>query len=124
MRDFGGIKYAFKLLVFPDARLFQCANSESKLAWMEAFEGAKRNRQKQHDEIALKRSDTIKQREAKSNRNKNLFPTMGHSTESSNNPFYENERNSEAVILIKIHCYGETSLAYHKGQPTANPCGG
>merc|ERR1712141_341741 len=60
VRDFGGIKYAFKLLVFPDARLFQCANSEAKLAWMEAFEGAKRNRQKQHDEIALKRSDTIK----------------------------------------------------------------
>ena len=77
VRDFGGIKYAFKLLVFPDARLFQCANSEAKLAWMEAFEGAKRNRQKQHDEIALKRSDTIKQREAKSNRKKSLFQTMG-----------------------------------------------
>ena len=98
VRDFGGIKYAFKLLVFPDARLFQCANSESKLAWMEAFEGAKRNRQKQHDEIALKRSDTIKQREAKSNRNKSMFQTVGKIKESSNNPFDEdNESNNQEV---------------------------
>ena len=99
VRDFGGIKYAFKLLVFPDARLFQCANSEAKLAWMEAFEGAKRNRQKQHDEIALKRSDTIKQREAKSNRKKSLFQTMGASTESSKNPFDEENENEGNDIL-------------------------
>ena len=66
---------------------------------MEAFEGAKRNRQKQHDEIALKRSDTIKQREAKSNRNKNMFPTIGQPTETSNNPFdEENECDVEKEI--------------------------
>ena len=95
VRDFGGIKYAFKLLVFPDARLFQCATPEAKLAWMEAFEEAKRNRQKQHDEIALKRSDTIKQREAKSSRNKNLFQTMSHMNESSKNPFDDANENGE-----------------------------
>jgi hypothetical protein len=30
VRDLGGIKHAFKLLVFPDARLFQCANAVAK----------------------------------------------------------------------------------------------
>ena len=30
VRDLGGIKHTFKLLVFPEARLFQCANSEAK----------------------------------------------------------------------------------------------
>ena len=30
VRDLGGIKYTFKLLVFPEARLFQCANGEAK----------------------------------------------------------------------------------------------
>lgn len=30
VRDLGGIKHAFKLLVFPDARLFQCANGDAK----------------------------------------------------------------------------------------------
>ena len=78
---------------------------------MEAFEGAKRNRQKQQDEIALKRSDTIKQREAKSNRNKNLFPTIGHSKESSKNPFdeegeddmYQLSPRDSTVVLSLIH---------------------
>lgn len=121
MRDFGGIKFAFKLLVFPDARLFQCANSESKLAWMEAFEGAKRNRQKQQDEIALKRSDTIKQREAKSNRNKNLFPTMGHSTESSKNPFdeeSEDDMNKESQRASTVNSSRHNAKA---SGSTANP---
>ena len=30
VRDLGGIKHAFKLLVFPETRLFQCANAPAK----------------------------------------------------------------------------------------------
>ena len=30
VRDLGGIKHTFKLLVFPESRLFQCANAEAK----------------------------------------------------------------------------------------------
>ena len=30
VRDLGGIKHAFKLLLSPEARLFQCANAEAK----------------------------------------------------------------------------------------------
>ena len=102
VRDFGGLKYAFKLLVFPDARLFQCATSEAKLAWMKAFEEAKRNRQKQHDEIAFKRSDTIRKREEKSNRNRNLFQTIGQLAESSKNPFdEENEDDLNKDVNIR-----------------------
>ncbi len=63
VRDLGGLKHAFKLLVFPDARLFQCADGADKQGWMEAFEGAKRQRQKELETVALKRSDTITHRE-------------------------------------------------------------
>ena len=62
VRD-GGLKNAFKLLVFPDARLFQCANQPGKLEWMETFENAKKMRQKEQETQALKRSDTITMRE-------------------------------------------------------------
>ena len=82
VRDFGGIKCAFRLLVFPDARLFQCANAESKTTWMEAFENAKRSRQKQRDEVALRRSDTLRQ-------SSNRFATVGK--KESTNPFDEVE---------------------------------
>ena len=30
VRDLGGIKHTFKLLVYPDPRLFQCANADAK----------------------------------------------------------------------------------------------
>ena len=30
VRDLGGIKHTFKLLVYPEPRLFQCANAEAK----------------------------------------------------------------------------------------------
>lgn len=30
VRDLGGIKHTFKLLVSPEARLFQCANADAK----------------------------------------------------------------------------------------------
>jgi hypothetical protein len=30
VRDLGGMKHAFKLLVFPETRLFQCANAPAK----------------------------------------------------------------------------------------------
>ncbi len=62
VRDFGGTKNTFKLLVFPEARLFQCANSDSKTQWMDAFENAKKSRQKEHESALLKRQDTLQQR--------------------------------------------------------------
>jgi len=88
VRDFGGIKCAFRLLVFPDARLFQCANAESKSIWMEAFENAKRSRQKQRDEVALRRSDTLRQ-SLMSTRGSIFSPLRGNATGGGvgGNPF-------------------------------------
>ncbi len=63
VRDLGGVKHAFKLLVFPEARLFAAANAGAKQEWMDAFETAKKRRQKEQETQALKRSDTITQRE-------------------------------------------------------------
>ena len=84
VRDFGGtVKCAFRLLVFPDARLFQCANAEAKSVWMDAFENAKRSRQKQRDEVALRRSDTLRQ-SLMSNRGGVFSPARGG---NSRNPF-------------------------------------
>ncbi len=94
VRDLGGLKHAFKLLVFPDARLFQCANGEAKQKWMDAFEDAKRRRQKELETVALKRSDTITYRERQRMMKRNPF-LKGPSTESSRNPFDEEDELDE-----------------------------
>nr|SVE74045.1 EOG090X021B [Daphnia barbata] len=41
IRDLGPVKYAFKLMMFPDTRVLQCANSNDKKEWLEAFDLAK-----------------------------------------------------------------------------------
>lgn len=102
VRDLGGIKHTFKLLVFPEARLFQCANADAKKVWMVAFENAKQNRQKEHETAALQRTDTLGHRER--NPFKKML-TIGDSTESSN-PFGDdnsddNSNSSHKVIKAK-----------------------
>lgn len=42
VRDMGSVKTAFKLLAFPDTRLFQCTSNQSKKEWLEKFEAAKK----------------------------------------------------------------------------------
>jgi len=41
VRDLAGVKHAWKLLVSPDPRLFQCKDSEAKKAWLSAYDQAK-----------------------------------------------------------------------------------
>jgi len=41
VRDLAGVKHAWKLLVTPDPRLFQCKDAESKKAWLGAYDEAK-----------------------------------------------------------------------------------
>merc|ERR1719350_77543 len=41
VRDLAGVKHAWKLLVTPDPRLFQCKDAESKKAWLLAYDEAK-----------------------------------------------------------------------------------
>ncbi|KAL0277788.1 UNVERIFIED_CONTAM: hypothetical protein PYX00_004953 [Menopon gallinae] len=42
VRDLGSVKMAFKILAYPDTRLFQCLNNNSKKEWLEHFDYAKR----------------------------------------------------------------------------------
>ncbi|KAK2581389.1 hypothetical protein KPH14_005073 [Odynerus spinipes] len=42
IRDLGTVKLAFKLLAFPDTRVFQCATATSKKEWLDKCEQAKR----------------------------------------------------------------------------------
>ncbi|XP_043461106.1 exocyst complex component 8 [Leptopilina heterotoma] len=42
VRDLGTVKLAFKLLAFPDTRVFQCATATSKKEWLEKCEQAKK----------------------------------------------------------------------------------
>ncbi|XP_014245225.1 exocyst complex component 8 [Cimex lectularius] len=42
VRDFGSVKHAFKLLVFPDTRLFQCPNHQAREEWLSKFEEGKK----------------------------------------------------------------------------------
>ncbi|XP_057333123.1 exocyst complex component 8 [Microplitis mediator] len=44
VKDLGSVKLAFKLLAFPDTRVFQCASATSKKEWLEKCEQAKRVR--------------------------------------------------------------------------------
>ena len=41
VRDLAGVKHAWKLLVSPDPRLFQCRDADSKAAWLAAYDEAK-----------------------------------------------------------------------------------
>ncbi|XP_059093169.1 exocyst complex component 8-like [Tigriopus californicus] len=98
VRDLGGLKFAFKLLVYPDARLFQCANETAKKDWMESFEDAKKRRQKEQETQALKRSDTITQRErerlVRASIRRNPF-LRNEVPENTANPFDEKEEDQE-----------------------------
>ncbi|CAD6204344.1 GSCOCG00009931001-RA-CDS [Cotesia congregata] len=44
VKDLGSVKLAFKLLAFPDTRVFQCASAISKKEWLEKCEQAKKIR--------------------------------------------------------------------------------
>ena len=41
VRDLAGVKHAWKLLVQPEPRLFQCRDDEGKKAWLAAYDEAK-----------------------------------------------------------------------------------
>ncbi|ENN75228.1 exocyst complex component 8 [Dendroctonus ponderosae] len=44
VRDLGNIKHAFKLLIFPDTRVFQCSSNASKKEWLDKIDQAKKLR--------------------------------------------------------------------------------
>jgi hypothetical protein len=41
-RDIGPTKNGFKILIFPDSRLFQCTNPKEKRQWLETVEETKK----------------------------------------------------------------------------------
>nr|CAG4643760.1 EOG090X021B [Lepidurus arcticus] len=75
IRDLGPIKHAFKLLMFPDTRVFQCANAVSKKEWIDMFDKAKKDKAQ-----AEKSSDVIKPAKE-----------AGREDSESNNPFGEDD---------------------------------
>ncbi|XP_030749677.1 exocyst complex component 8 [Sitophilus oryzae] len=44
VRDLGNIKHAFKLLIFPDTRVFQCSSNTSKKEWLDKIDQAKKTK--------------------------------------------------------------------------------
>ncbi|KAL1491069.1 hypothetical protein ABEB36_011722 [Hypothenemus hampei] len=44
VRDMGNIKHAFKLLIFPDTRVFQCSSNASKKEWLDKIDQAKKSK--------------------------------------------------------------------------------
>lgn len=44
VRDLGNIKHAFKLLIFPDTRVFQCSSNASKKEWLDKIDQTKKTR--------------------------------------------------------------------------------
>ncbi|XP_060528320.1 exocyst complex component 8 [Cylas formicarius] len=44
VRDLGNVKHAFKLLIFPDTRVFQCSSNSSKKEWLDKIDQVKKAR--------------------------------------------------------------------------------
>ncbi|KAL1130922.1 hypothetical protein AAG570_012163, partial [Ranatra chinensis] len=78
VRDLGSIKYAFKLLVFPDTRLFQCANNQAKVDWLEKMDQVKKAR-------------VVEQ--GKREKPEQMSPVRTESIDSGSNPFGYVEEN-------------------------------
>lgn len=76
IRDLGTVKLAFKLLAFPDTRVFQCATATSKKEWLDKCEQAKRAK------LAQENADngTDKNQNSKENR---TLPSRSVSLESN-----------------------------------------
>lgn len=85
VQDYGGLKFVVKLLVHPDARLFQCEDS-------------KRRCQKEQGMGALKRNDTItrrgRERLLRASIRKNPF-LCNEVAENVTNPYDEKEEDPE-----------------------------
>ncbi|GLV41624.1 Exocyst 84 [Carabus blaptoides fortunei] len=86
VRDLGPIKHAFKILAFPDTRVFQCSSSTSKKDWLQYFDATKKARLTQ---------DTLK-RETATERS----PSRAVSVDSPSytNPFEEQSSDEELLI--------------------------
>uniref|UniRef100_A0A1B6FB48 Exocyst complex component 8 n=1 Tax=Cuerna arida TaxID=1464854 RepID=A0A1B6FB48_9HEMI len=78
VRDLGNVRHAFKLLAFPDSRVFQCTSNSAKKEWLDQFEKAKKakNNQDHPKREALSTSDQH-------------FLVPADSIDSSSNPFGE-----------------------------------
>ncbi|XP_045472129.1 exocyst complex component 8 [Harmonia axyridis] len=82
VKDLGNVKHAFKLLIFPDTRVFKCSSSAVKKEWLEKIDQAKKSKLN-HDQ--QKRESTIEK-----------SPSRSASIDSpSINPFEEYEEDGE-----------------------------
>lgn len=78
VRDLGNVKYAFKLLVFPDTRLFQCANHQSREEWLRKLDDAKK---------ARLNVEQGKKSKSESQADPKTPPIRADSVDSGSNPF-------------------------------------
>ncbi|XP_075222918.1 exocyst complex component Exo84 [Lycorma delicatula] len=81
VRDLGNVRHAFKLLAFPDSRVFQCTSNQSKREWLDHFETAKKARLAQDQQ----------KRETVTSANEQRSPVRAESIDSCSNPFGESE---------------------------------
>uniref|UniRef100_A0A0A9YHQ1 Exocyst complex component 8 n=1 Tax=Lygus hesperus TaxID=30085 RepID=A0A0A9YHQ1_LYGHE len=92
VRDLGSVKHAFKLLVFPDSRLFQCANHQAREDWLMKFEEAKK----------AKVADVVKKKVQKQiSEVEKQPPARTDSIDSGSNPFMWDE--DQTSLDSKLH---------------------
>lgn len=65
VRDMESVKTSFKLLAFPNTRLFQCTSNQSKKEWLEKFESAKKaalaqEQPKRQESVAISETSPIR----------------------------------------------------------------
>ena len=87
VRDMGSVKTAFKLLAFPDTRLFQCTSNQSKKEWLEKFEAAKKaalaqEQPKRQESVATSETSPIRSSSIDSSSGNNPFEDSGPAVSS------------------------------------------
>lgn len=88
VRDLGTVKQAFKLLAFPDTRVFQCNNLNSKKDWLEKFELAKKNYLLKQEQKEVQKRESVIEKSA----------PRPESSESPTNPFLDSPIQEKVVL--------------------------
>nr|WIM01508.1 exocyst complex component 8 [Limnephilus lunatus] len=81
VRDLGSVKQAFKLLAFPDTRVFQCNNLTSKKDWLEKFEIAKKTYLSRQEQSEVSKRESTHEKAA-SRPESSDSPTSGYGDDS------------------------------------------
>ncbi|KAK4879588.1 hypothetical protein RN001_007734 [Aquatica leii] len=115
VRDLGNIKYAFKLLAFPDTRLFQSTSNSTKKEWLEKFDQAKKARLTQ-DQIKRESFAEKSPSRSVSIESPSLNPFEEAEEEVASHPEWLMETPEELDVYVAQRHFEDALTLLHKAQ--------